>query len=137
MDSSALLGFDKATHELSKDEEYLKEKSTRRVKEGDQPLRDFPSLHTKDTNGKETGGPGEKVDGNMSYKNKVVGDVGRDDELMSESDKGEEDKEDRSDEGEGIVIEEHQIENYACPTFILSKEEEKRIHRPWRRGVIV
>ncbi|MCI12874.1 hypothetical protein A2U01_0033982, partial [Trifolium medium] len=79
-------------------EEDLKERSTRRVKEGDQPLRDFPLLHTKDTNGKEIGGPG--VDGNMSYKNKVVGDVGKDEELMSESDKEEEDKEDRSDEGE-------------------------------------
>ncbi|KAK2376903.1 zinc ion binding / nucleic acid binding protein [Trifolium repens] len=38
---------------------------------------------------------------------------------------------------EGIRVEEQKIGNYDCPIFVLSKSEEKRIHRPWKRGVIV
>jgi hypothetical protein len=34
-------------------------------------------------------------------------------------------------------VEEQKIGNYDCPAFVLSKTEEKRIYRPWRRGVIV
>lgn len=37
----------------------------------------------------------------------------------------------------GIKIKESQVEGYDSSQLILSKFEEKRIHRPWRRGVIV
>jgi hypothetical protein len=39
--------------------------------------------------------------------------------------------------GEGMKVEERVIGNYMCPEFVFSKKEEKRIYRPWRRGVIV
>ncbi|XP_058764722.1 uncharacterized protein LOC131638194 [Vicia villosa] len=36
-----------------------------------------------------------------------------------------------------ITIEEEVIRGYECPKFIFSAEEEERMQRPWRRGVIV
>ncbi|MCH84322.1 hypothetical protein A2U01_0005153, partial [Trifolium medium] len=39
--------------------------------------------------------------------------------------------------GEGLKVEERVIGGYACPEIVLSQHEEKRIQRPWRRGVIV
>ncbi|MCI58169.1 hypothetical protein A2U01_0079423, partial [Trifolium medium] len=33
-----------------------------------------------------------------------------------------------------ITIEEELIAGYACPKFILSSREERRICKPWRRG---
>ncbi|MCI63318.1 hypothetical protein A2U01_0084575, partial [Trifolium medium] len=53
---------------------------------------------------------------------------------------GEEDgeKEGADTEGEGgMKVEERMVGEYACPEFIFFKLEEKRIYRPWRRGVIV
>lgn len=38
---------------------------------------------------------------------------------------------------EDIIIEEHTEGKYDFSSFILSKTEEKRIYKPWRRGVIV
>lgn len=38
---------------------------------------------------------------------------------------------------EGMIIEEYHIEGYECSAFVLSKEEEKRVHHPYRKGVIV
>lgn len=36
-----------------------------------------------------------------------------------------------------MKVEEHVEGIYACPEFIFSKEEDKRIYKPWRRGVVV
>ncbi|XP_058775708.1 uncharacterized protein LOC131649978 [Vicia villosa] len=36
-----------------------------------------------------------------------------------------------------IRVEEELIGGYECPNFIFSEKEEKRIQRPWKRGVIV
>jgi hypothetical protein len=41
------------------------------------------------------------------------------------------------DYAEGMKVGENKIGNYDCPNFVFSKLEEKRIYRPWRRGVIV
>ncbi|CAI8613000.1 unnamed protein product [Vicia faba] len=38
---------------------------------------------------------------------------------------------------DGIKVKDSNIGGYDCPQMILSKYEEKRIHRSWRRGVIV
>lgn len=38
---------------------------------------------------------------------------------------------------EDIIVEEHTEGKYDFSSFILSKTEEKRIYKPWRRGVIV
>ncbi|KAK2359720.1 zinc ion binding / nucleic acid binding protein [Trifolium repens] len=41
------------------------------------------------------------------------------------------------DEGEGIKIEETIYGGYECPSFVLSRKEEERIHKPWKNGLIV
>ncbi|KAK2399216.1 zinc ion binding / nucleic acid binding protein [Trifolium repens] len=38
---------------------------------------------------------------------------------------------------EGIRVEDQKIGNYDCPILVLSKSEEKRIYKPWKRGIIV
>lgn len=37
----------------------------------------------------------------------------------------------------GITVEEHTNEKYECSEFVLSKLDEKRIFKSWRRGIIV
>ncbi|XP_058727166.1 uncharacterized protein LOC131598601 [Vicia villosa] len=72
----------------------------------------------------------------ISYKGMVTGDL---DETMQDD----EDIEERGEDGhsqfdlEGMKVEECMEGEYECPRFVLSAWEEKRIHRPWRRGVIV
>jgi hypothetical protein len=75
----------------------------------------------------------------MSYKGAVVGvEVMVDGEVDMDGSDSDDDKDGLGDiDIEGIRVEEQKIENYDCPIFILSKSEEKRIHRPWKRGVIV
>jgi hypothetical protein len=41
------------------------------------------------------------------------------------------------DDEDRMKIEEKVVGGYVCPEFVFSKNEEKRIYRPWRRGVIV
>lgn len=48
-----------------------------------------------------------------------------------------EDDEIMGDGMEAIRVEEDKIGGYECPTFVFSEVEEKRIQKPWRRGVIV
>ncbi|XP_058733249.1 uncharacterized protein At4g02000-like [Vicia villosa] len=48
-----------------------------------------------------------------------------------------EDDEIEEDGVEAIRVVEQKIGGYDCPLFILSKAEEKRIQKPWKRGVIV
>ncbi|PNX66833.1 hypothetical protein L195_g063237, partial [Trifolium pratense] len=51
-----------------------------------------------------------------------------------EYESGKEDEKDtEQEEGVGIMVEEHKVGGYECPAFVLSKMEEKRIHRPWKR----
>jgi hypothetical protein len=50
---------------------------------------------------------------------------------------GEESDKEGTEEETAIRVEETKLGGYECPEFVFSKEEEKRIHRPWRRGVIV
>jgi hypothetical protein len=82
---------------------------------------------------------GEENEAVKSYKGVVIGAEGRvDDEVdMDGSDSDAEEDESAEIDGEGIRVEEQKIGNYDCPIFVLSKSEEKRIHRPWKRGVIV
>ncbi|PNX86740.1 zinc ion binding nucleic acid binding protein [Trifolium pratense] len=75
----------------------------------------------------------QSTDNNVgSYRDKVMG------ERRSLAEGGEEEEEDGEEEdGERMKVEEHVIGEYECPDFIFSKLEEKRLYRPWRRGVIV
>ncbi|GAU30238.1 hypothetical protein TSUD_67900 [Trifolium subterraneum] len=54
-----------------------------------------------------------------------------------ENEKEEEKREDfeEGEEGDTMRVVENTIGGYACPEFVFSKSEEKRIYRPWRRGL--
>jgi hypothetical protein len=70
-----------------------------------------------------------------SYRDKVLG---RDGITADESESETEEMERDGDEaGEGMKVEERTVGDFECPEFVFSKQEEKRIYRPWRRGVIV
>ncbi|XP_058786104.1 uncharacterized protein LOC131660794 [Vicia villosa] len=47
------------------------------------------------------------------------------------------DDEEQMEETGGILVQEKKVGGYDCPSFIFTEAEEKRIQRPWRRGVIV
>ncbi|WJX69456.1 hypothetical protein P8452_53697 [Trifolium repens] len=132
----ALLGQKKANPnddpEKSKDEEDLQERSTKKKKDGDQIFsnqsslpKDYSDVMMMQTN--ENNG--------VSYKDKVTGEkkIGGYDSGREKEDEEEEEEA----EGESMMVEEGRVGNYECPKFIFSKQEEKRIFRPWRRGVIV
>ncbi|XP_058726109.1 uncharacterized protein LOC131597426 [Vicia villosa] len=54
------------------------------------------------------------------------------------SDLGESDDEEIEEtDAEAIKVVEQKVGGFNCPLFILSKAEERRIHKPWKRGVIV
>jgi hypothetical protein len=55
-------------------------------------------------------------------------------EPMGESGDEEEEVEEAK---ERMKVEERVLGEYECPEFVFSKLEEKRLYRPWRRGVIV
>jgi hypothetical protein len=132
---AALLGQNKKNTEKSPAELDLQERSTKKVKKGDQAFAEQSSL-PKDYSDllelqKETKG------GGRSYKAMVLGET--DDGANNDGSEEEEEDEDveAEEEGEGIQVEERKVGDYDCPAFVLSKMEEKRIYRPWKRGVIV
>jgi hypothetical protein len=125
-------------HEKSKDEEDLKERSTKKHKENN-----LDGVISMDTHEGERTADINKVDGGTtstkSYRGAVVGVDGM---VDGEEDFGGSDPDSDNDDAEeidleGIRVEDQKIGNYDCPIFVLSKAEEKRIHRPWKRGVIV
>jgi hypothetical protein len=118
--------------EKSDDEKDLQSRSTRKIKEGEHIFNTQSSL-PKDYSDAVDMQSAEAF--RESYKEKVMG--------RKDTDEMEEEQEDADVELEKGVNEERmkmvkgRIGDYECPEFILSKFEEKRIYRPWRRGVIV
>jgi hypothetical protein len=121
--TSALLGQNSnnpdANTKKSKDEEDLQERSTKKMNGGSED--------------RMMGSDGEVRD--KSYRDTVMGRSGgcENEEYKDADEIGVEEGE----WGEGMKVEERVIGNYMCPEFVFSKKEEKRIYRPWRRGVIV
>jgi hypothetical protein len=87
----------------------------------------------------DKGGVEGKDDTTMNYIGAVVGGDAKVDGVVDIAGSDTDADEDNLDEIdiEGIKVEEQKLGNYECPIFVLSKAEEKRIHRPWKRGVIV
>lgn len=78
----------------------------------------------------------DRFDGVFLYKEKVTGEVHsamQDDDSEVEPYKDGDYNDQTTD---GMAVEEQIIRGCECPKFF-STNEEKRIHRPWRRGVIV
>ncbi|MCH83894.1 hypothetical protein A2U01_0004722 [Trifolium medium] len=130
---SALLGQEISNAEKSKDEIDLQERSTKKIKGGEHDysnhssaLKDYSDL--VDLQAMEKGG-------GRSYRDTVTG---KEMECEKETEvDGEGGSEEEEEKVAGIRVEEKEIGGYECPEFVFSKTEEKRIHRPWRRGVIV
>ncbi|KAK2384311.1 zinc ion binding / nucleic acid binding protein [Trifolium repens] len=131
-----------ASHGKSKDEEDLQERSTKKFK--DNSLQDMEGVVLMDTretnNGDDNVRAAADIPMTQSYKGVVVGMDGRmDEEVVIGSSDSDDDDDDVLEEidVEGIRVEDQKVGNYDCPIFVLSKAEEKRIHKPWKRGVIV
>jgi hypothetical protein len=118
------------------DEIDLQERSTKKKKEGDHEYNNLSSLPKdySDAVDMQTALPN-----GGSYRDTVLGTRqqaptgGKEDEEEEEEGEAEVDEE----ESERMKVEERTIDDYECPEFIFSKQEEKRLYRPWRRGVVV
>jgi hypothetical protein len=111
-----------ANPKKSKDEEDLQERSTKKMKGGKEDGR-IVSVHLQETTKGLQSLAGEKV-GERSYCDMVterIGSIGSDGEEAA--DDTEEDK------GADMKVEEKMDGDYACPEFVFSKLEEKRIYR--------
>ncbi|XP_058725672.1 uncharacterized protein LOC131596965 [Vicia villosa] len=119
----SLLGFVKTPAEVGKSpaEVDLQERSTKKVKDN---IED---------NGMNVGG--SKSGPTISFRDIITGQGGVEDADAVEFDVGGEGI--MEDSNGDITIEEEVIGGYECPKFIFSAEEEERMQRPWRRGVIV
>ncbi|PNX92703.1 hypothetical protein L195_g015844 [Trifolium pratense] len=122
-----------ANPKKSKDEEDLQERSTKKMKGGHEEGRLSSAQPNETTEGVHSK-VAEEV-GGRSYCDMVLGRKGGYGSGEEEDDNeiGEKEGED----GGNMKVEERMDGNYACPEFVFSKLEEKRIYRPWRRGVIV
>jgi hypothetical protein len=129
-----------ASHGKSKDEEDLHERSTKKVKDNMlHAMEGMVSTDTIETTSDDGNGQSGTVDSKTkSYKGVVVGMEGKmDDEVIMEGSDTDDDDDLEEIDVEGIRVEDQKVGNYDCPIFVLSKAEEKRIHKPWKRGVIV
>ncbi|XP_058725763.1 uncharacterized protein LOC131597062 [Vicia villosa] len=119
----SLLGFVKSPAEVGKStaELDLQERSTKKVND----CNEVNGVRLEDTGS----GP------NISFRDIITG-QGRketlDDVVLEEEGDGI-----MEDTAGDIIIEEEWIGGYECPRFSFSAEEEERMQRPWRRGVIV
>jgi hypothetical protein len=112
--------------EKHNENEDLHDRSTKKIKGGEQI---FSGASTMPKNYVDTLiSQHDRADGERSYKEMVIG---HDDK----EDKSDSDKEDFAEEE--MEVKEGLSGEYECPEFVFSKSEEKRIYKPWRRGVIV
>jgi hypothetical protein len=112
--------------EKHNENEDLHDRSTKKIKGGEQI---FSGASTMPKNYVDTLiSQHDRADGERSYKEMVIG---QDDK----EDKSDSDKEDFAEEE--MEVKEGLSGEYECPEFVFSKSEEKRIYKPWRRGVIV
>ncbi|KAK2378486.1 zinc ion binding / nucleic acid binding protein [Trifolium repens] len=122
-----------ANPKKSKDEEDLQLRSKKRTKDGNHVVNVGSVQSMRDSAGRNYP---EMEDANgRSYRDMILGRNGG--IGMEEGSDAEETEGDEVEDREGIKVEERKIGDYACPEFVFSKTEEKRIYRPWRRGVIV
>jgi hypothetical protein len=132
MSTSALLGFEKENTETTKEEGDLMERSLKKIKGGEKPFEPGSSLPVSYADIGDQLKP-------KSYKESMMGRLDLDDEGDFFSDAGS-DMEGRQEEEKdfsGMEVVEKSVGGHACPVFVLTKEEEVRLQKPWRNGVIV
>jgi hypothetical protein len=132
MSSVALVGLGSEDHENQKQEDDLKERSTKKVKSSEHGFTSGSSMPIV----YDDLGHGERAIEDQrpifSYKDMVM-ETKKSDDLYEADEVDEEEELDT----EGMKVVEGKIGDYDCPDFIFSTKEEKRIQKPWRKGVIV
>lgn len=120
----------------------LQEKSTKRAKEKNMDVsccEDNMIIGEEEKHEAQTSRVGGASQMNCSYKDMVMGIEGDTNTAKpnrdSILDSGEEEMEE--DDTEAIRVMEKKVEGYYCLLFILSKVKERRIHKPWKQGVII
>lgn len=150
-DTNPLLGFVSEDKPSSKEEDDLKSRSSKKVKGGEQGFTGATTGPVSYADVADHGGMEDSP--KPSFKEIVMGgQVGDEDESLDseeESDdamEGSGDSEDNSDDfysdGEddsivGIEVVEKKRGAYDCPSLVLSDREQRRIHKPWKKGVFV
>ncbi|PNY12330.1 hypothetical protein L195_g008959 [Trifolium pratense] len=118
------------------------ERSLKKIKGGEKPFEPGSSqpISYADIDGPPKVRDTQRV---KSYENSVLGveeEEIYDEEEEKEFSEGDEDREWRPDEGNkftGMRVVERQRGEHACPDFVLTEEEEARLQKQWRNGVIV
>ncbi|KAK7289688.1 hypothetical protein RIF29_03530 [Crotalaria pallida] len=57
--------------------------------------------------------------------------------MSSEASEDSEAEEEESDTEEGLLVVEKMVGEYDCPEFVLAEKEQRRIQKPWKKGIIV
>ncbi|XP_058735176.1 uncharacterized protein LOC131607134 [Vicia villosa] len=130
----ALLGQSEELHAKNKEEEDLKERSTRKIKDGVEDVLMKDGELSQRHGGQEDG---QGVVNIVSYKDMVMGKNLEELEDEAETDGEDEDQEMTIMGKKNMRVEEHFDGMYPCPKFIFSAYEESKIHRPWKKGIIV
>lgn len=133
---------------LSEEETNLVDRSNKRVKGGEQVFSGTSSGPVKYDDLVDPASDHEETKKVPSYRDVVLGDSSSDDEenfddasdgegddMMTDEETSQD--EEQSQTRPGVTIVEKKEGIYGCPQFILSPEEEERLKRPWRYGVIV
>jgi hypothetical protein len=137
---SALLGHTNKPSRQSEEEADLLERSAKKKKGGEKPYEPGSSMPVSYADI----GDSPRKNGNQrtqSYKDSVLGGTSDDDfeDTREFSDEEGEMSGRTTDETEfsGMEVIEKKRAGHECPDFVLTKDEENRIHKPWRNGVIV
>jgi hypothetical protein len=112
------------------EEKDQQERSTKKKKQGEHSFSNQSSLPKDYSDAVDM-----QVNGG-SYRDTVLG-TAKQGRTRGVDVEEEEEDEDGDGDMEGMKVEERVIGDYECPEFIFSKKEEKRLYRPWRRGVVV
>ncbi|PNX62675.1 hypothetical protein L195_g061260, partial [Trifolium pratense] len=117
------------------------ERSLKKIKGGEKPFEPGSSrpISYADIAGSPNEGDNHRV---RSYKDSMLGMggeriYGEEEEEYSDGEKDREWRPDADKEFTGMKVVEKQLGEHVCPDFVLTEEEEARLQKPWRNGVIV
>ncbi|GAU24151.1 hypothetical protein TSUD_83860 [Trifolium subterraneum] len=144
--SNPLLGFVTDEHEAPKDVQDNIDRSSKKVKGNNHMMVEEDQRTNTDmamnmSKSREGEGKGDqRLTTARTYRATVLGTDGplKDQlgtNILVSSD--EEELDDYEDDENSITVEEMQVAGHDCPIFHLSKKEELRIQKPWKRGIIV
>ncbi|PNY15775.1 hypothetical protein L195_g012478 [Trifolium pratense] len=139
--TNALLGFTEAAKRTNIEDDELRERSAKKKKGEEKPYEAGSSMPVSYADIHESPRKREHPR-NKSYKDSVLGvtsDEDPEDEETCEFADGEDERTWRDEDAKftGMEVIEKKLGDHACPDFVLTEEEEARLQKPWRNGVIV